>query len=159
MSKMRFGLFLVTACLVAGSVSAYATNDPVCLKAARDKRMNCIRDCIDQGSEDAAVCRNIDPACATKCRDDRAVCVAPFIAVLDGCLDDCHTKVVADKALCPPPGDPARDACIDAAQVAAFQCRDTCRENQAVRDGLKGCCKVFRACLRLCPPPPPPPAS
>ena len=138
--------------LVGGAALAHASVDPACILQARADAKECRTGCGDQLRIDKDACRNVDHACGEACRAGRARCVEPFEEILQTCIDQCQSDLAAAKALCPPEGDPARDACVDAAQVIAFQCRDTCRENQTVRDSIKNCLAAFRACMRACPP-------
>ncbi len=139
-------LALVTIGLTLGVAAAQSTVD--CRLQAKTDYKNCKTDCRESFQADKDGCRNCDHTFAEGCRASRAVCVAPFEDQLEACLGVCRTDLDAAKALCTP-GD---DACIDAAQVAAFICRDTCRENQAVRDGIKNCRTIFRGCMQQCPP-------
>ena len=132
-----------------GAVSA----DPGFILGARDLFKACKADCRDQYHESKDLCLNVDPACGDACRTGRATCAAPYLATLETCVDACRAQLQEDKGACPPRDDPARDACIDAAQVKAFMCRDTCREDETVREGIRTCRKALRACLRACPAP------
>lgn len=148
-TRMLIGMAAVW--LLGAAVAGAA--DVQCIGDAKVEAKECRRACATQFREAKDLCRNIDPVCGNACRDERVVCAAPFQAILTGCLEACAQEARRDKAACPPSGDPARDACIDAAQVASFVCRDTCRENQTVRDGLSACRLAFRVCLDACPPP------
>src|SRR5262245_12074648 len=123
---MRLVTFLLAASLLAPTAGAMAAGvDRQCVLDAVEKRNDCIDDCRDKFREQRFLCRNIDPACGNACRIGRATCMAPFLATLDACLDGCRSDLQDAKALCPTDPGPERDACIDAAQVVAFQCRDT----------------------------------
>jgi hypothetical protein len=143
---------IIATVLVAGSAGiAAAASDPVCLAEARANAKACRTACAETFQTDRDACRNVDHDCAEACRAGRARCTEPFDAIVEACLGDCRTALQAAKAACPAAPDPTRDACLDAAQLQAFTCRDTCRENQSVRDGIRNCRASFRACMRRCP--------
>jgi hypothetical protein len=154
------GLVLAAALVAAGALPAAASVDPQCILDAQARRKACHAECRNDYFEAKDLCRNVDPVCGANCRQQRTDCLAPLLASLDACLDDCQADLETAKGLCPPPGDPGRDACIDAAQVAAFICRDDCRErwraDPVVQLGRQFCREQFRACMRGCPPPPAP---
>lgn len=151
---------LAIAVLVLTSVAARAVvpPDPQCILRAQSARKGCKVECNDNYFTDVALCRNVDPACFDRCRQQRTDCLAPLLASLNACTDHCNDQLQMDKDQCPPPGDPNRDACVDAAQVKAFVCRDDCREqwraDPNVQTGLHFCRNQFRRCVQVCPPPP-----
>ena len=136
---------------MGAAVARAATPNPACVLQGRADLLRCRSDCIGTFRETKDGCRNVDSACADACRAGRATCVSPVYKAFDACLAVCHDALAAAKAQCPPNGDPARDACVDAAQVAAFQCRDACRENLD-RATLKTCSSAFHVCYKACPP-------
>jgi hypothetical protein len=152
MRTQRRGILVGAAVVLLAAGAARATSSS-CVLDARDEAKDCRKQCATTFRDARDICRNVDPVCGNACRDARIACGEPFRVILDGCLDGCAEELKRDKAACPADGDPTRDACLDAAQVAAFVCRDTCRENQTVRDGLSACRQQFRDCLAACPPP------
>jgi hypothetical protein len=149
---MRTVRTAIVIALVAGTATfAAAAADPVCLAAARDDAKTCRKACVETFQTDKDACRSVDHACAEACRAGRARCNEPFEEIVEACLGGCRTALEAAKAACPAPPGPERDACIDAAQLQAFTCRDGCRENQTVRDGVRNCRAAFRACMWHCP--------
>ena len=155
---MRFvRISLLTALFCLGlTVSARALDpNPACVAGARDDYILCKAACRETFQVDKDSCRNVDHDCADACRAGREACVSGPLGTLQTCKDGCNGTLDAAKAQCHTdfPDDPVGlDGCIDNAQVAAFQCKDTCREG--VRDELHLCSKTFRACIRACPPAP-----
>jgi len=154
MQKRRVSVLVTAACVLVSASVARASFNASCTQQVRDQQTQCRNDCRDAAQEGRDLCRNIDPSCGNACRAGRASCVAPYLVILQACLDDCSAQLAAAKAKCPPFGDPGRDACVDAAQVTAFMCRDACQEDPTVRAGIATCRKANRACLKACPPPP-----
>ena len=111
----------------------------MCVREAREIQTECRAACRDDFLTDKDLCRNIDPACGDACRTAYASCTAPFTEILTNCKDTCRTAYLSERDGCPIAGDPTRDACVDEAQIRAFSCRDTCRENRNVRDGRRAC--------------------
>lgn len=152
-SRLAFlGAAVLLALTLPQPARAHGGADPQCIHQANADYNACKDVCKDTHKEQKALCRHLDPACVQACRDQRATCSGPFLDILEGCVDGCNAEFENDKAACPPVGDPARDACIDAAQLERFSCRDTCHENPTVRDGLKGCRRAFRDCIKTCHP-------
>jgi hypothetical protein len=158
----RVVLTLTLLGLVAQGARAQTTTAECRLQAKGDY-VACKADCKEafQAAKDA--CRNCDHSFAEGCRTSRALCEAPFDDILDACIDLCKTTLQGDKVDCQTAHDDCvtnggttcdadLDTCVDAAQVKAFVCRDTCRENQTVRDGINACRETFRGCMRSCPP-------
>lgn len=149
----------VGALLIAAGLTSAAWADSSSLSQCKDDAKQENKACRDACQEAYQVskdmCRNISHDCAETCRAARSTCVTPPLDALDACKQGCETQFDADKEPCKllDKGSAERDACVDAAQVKAFQCRDTCRENLD-HAALKQCYKQFRACLTACPPPP-----
>ena len=141
-------LMSLAAVALTAAVASAQTTTSECRLEAKTEYNTCKAGCREAFQADKDDCRNCDHQFAEGCRAARAVCVDPFEEILEGCLDVCRADLAAAKALCAE-GD---DACIDAAQVAAFICRDPCREDPVVRDGIKNCRVIFRGCMQLCPP-------
>jgi hypothetical protein len=168
------GLVLWAAALLLFTVGAAgdASADRACKDAAKAEYRDCKNDCKIELRLEKDLCRNIDPACGLECRVERAGCIEPFEDALDACTDVCRTDRVDAKADCQLITDPIlRDQCIDAAQIAAFICKDNCREDTVVDDpntpevdpvhwraGVRACRQAAHACFRACPPPPLPPS-
>jgi hypothetical protein len=161
--KTRILLGLTVLAFAGGTARAQV--DPTCRLQAKTDYANCKADCREtfQAAKDS--CRNCDHSFAEGCRASRAICEDPFQQTLETCTDGCRTTLDGDKADCTTAyndcinngGDPTqcaadRDTCVDAAQVKAFICRDTCREDATVRAGIKACAETFRGCMRQCPP-------
>ncbi|MGH7894000.1 MAG: hypothetical protein ACREQL_04980 [Candidatus Binatia bacterium] len=150
MSK-RIVLAFAIVSLSFGLASAQTTTAE-CRIQAKNDYLVCKLGCREANQSDKDNCRNCEHTFAEGCRASRAICVDPFEEILEGCLEVCRADLATAKGLCVP-GDPlAYDACIDAAQLAAFSCRDLCREDTVVRDGIKNCRLIFRGCMHLCPP-------
>ena len=161
---------LLAATMVLGSVGP-AHADPACVLEARATALACVAQCRDDLRSARFACRGVDASCGRACLAGRQVCTdaaedilqsgqVPGGGVLANCSGGtagCRAALQAAKAICGAPcnGNAVCDACVDAAQVTAFVCRDTCRENLD-RDALKQCRITFRACIRACPPPPAP---
>ena len=158
----RVVLTLALLGLVAHGARAQ-TSTAECRLQAKSDYVACKADCKEafQAAKDA--CRNCNHDFAEGCRASRAICEDPFQETLENCLDVCRGTLQGDKADCQTAHDQCvanggttcdadLDTCVDAAQVKAFVCRDTCREDQTVRDGIKACRATFRLCMRSCPP-------
>ncbi len=161
-ATMTLGLFLTIG--VGGAAA-----DSQCMQDAKSARTECKVTCDEDFVIARDLCRNIDPVCATGCRISRDDCRSAVFGALDRCVDGCRTQLTIDRAACPKRGR-SRDACLDRAQVRAFVCRDDCREELEVKQGLGACRDEFRACMAGCvvsepaptadpTEPPPPPAT
>ena len=148
-------LSLTAALTVVGAFGEASADQKMCVREAREMQTECRAACRDDFLTDKDLCRNIDPACGDGCRAAYSSCTAPFIDILTSCKDGCRATYLAERDTCPVAGDPDRDACVDEAQVRAFSCRDTCRENRDVRDGRRACRRARTLCVRACPPPGP----
>jgi hypothetical protein len=139
--------------VIVSMASAAVPPDPQCILNAQTERKNCKLECQDQYFTDVALCRNVDPACASQCQQQRTTCLAPLVVSLNQCVDQCDQQLQTDKGNCA--GD---QNCIDAAQAKAFVCRDTCRDNWRadpnIQAGVHFCRNQFRRCIQACPPPP-----
>ena len=149
-----FGAALIATCISA-TARADSASTQQCKDDAKQEFQACKATCQESYQVAKDMCRNVSHDCAEGCRATRDTCVAPPLDALDACKQACQTQFEADKEPCTQleKGSAERDACIDAAQVKAFQCRDTCREN-ADHATLSQCYKQFRNCIRACPPPP-----
>jgi hypothetical protein len=156
---MKTKIFLCSLAIIFSGVLMFSssavavTSIPECVQDAKDERNLCVTKCQEDFRVDKDACRNVDHDCADACRDGFETCVGPFLDDLASCKAVCLTNLTAAKAACSSITDPVqRDFCIDGAQLAAFGCRDTCRED--VASSLKACRIGFRACIKACPPPP-----
>lgn len=170
------GLAVWAAALLLFTVGAAAdaSADRDCKNAAKAEYRECKNDCKTALRVEKDLCRNIDPACGLICRVERAGCIEPFEEALDACKDLCRQTRDQDKESCrqqhnDPNDADALDQCIDGVQIAAFICRDDCREDTVVDDpntpeveevhwraGVRACRKAAHECFRACPPPPEP---
>jgi hypothetical protein len=132
--------------------------DPAAFRAckldAKDLMLRCVAGCREEFQLAKDTCLDRDHACVEACRAERTDCRAPILAVLDAALDVCATDRQAAIDTCRTlyaADTPERDACIDQAQLAAFVCRDTAREE--ARPGLRACREAFVDCAEACPPP------
>ena len=122
-----------------------------CVRDANDAFRDCRAYCQEEMQAAKDECRNIPHECAEACRTVRDACVDDAMDELDACLAPCNTDLLTNKELCRRLTDlAARDHCIDGAQIAAFVCRDECRESARVAVALKQCGKAFRICLKGC---------
>jgi len=152
MTTLRFGAVIV-AIGVLGLGTAYgASTKATCIAQARTAKQSCVKDCQTSFQDARIGCLNIDPTCAAACESTEATCTAPFLAILGPCLDTCDSQLQTAKQACPPLSDPTHADCIDQAQLAAFNCRDTCRDDPQVSPGLQECRQAYYACLKGCPP-------
>jgi hypothetical protein len=147
---------VLAAILIAQPASAAEMNRP-CVRDARHEFKICRTECREEFLADKDMCRNIDHDCADLCRADLGECLdgpdGPLTR-LEACRMVCLDTLDAAKESCRDrfaKGTPERDQCIDAAQIAAFVCRDTCREG--VSADLRACRVAFRTCILGCPPP------
>jgi hypothetical protein len=155
--KVKFFLcslaIILTGACVLTSLAVAVTPNPECVQDAKEERNLCIVKCQEEFRVDKDACRDVDHDCADACREGFETCVEPFLTILTTCKAVCLTNLTTAKAACSSITDPVqRDFCIDGAQLAAFGCRDTCRED--VASSLKACRIGFRACIKACPPPP-----
>ena len=151
--KMPILATLATAFLLFAADHARAA-DP-CVLDAKNEAKECKATCLEdyQAAKDA--CLDRDHACVEACRADRYDCrqatgIDDAIAACNATLDGARAQCRADH----PAGSPERDHCIDQAQVVAFQCRDSAREQ--AKPALKACRKTFRLCAVGCAPNQPP---
>lgn len=145
---LTFGMWL------SANASFAVRSDRACASSARETRKACVLACQEEFQVETDACRNVDHECAENCRTTRRVCLDLPLSVLRTCIqaaNDARDAAIADCKTNHESGTTELDACIDAAQVAAFQARDTCREG-INRVALKACRQAHRACLRLCPP-------
>ena len=156
------GLGLLVAVMWIGGTAAVSHADPVCIAQSKATFKDCRQQCADNYKDDKFRCRDVDPACGNACLAGREVCLEPINDILDTCLEGCKATLVQtkqDNCHVPPacaPDDTACNDCVDAAQVDAFVCRDTCREDFRANhtDDVKLCHAAFRACAHACPPAP-----
>ena len=154
---------VVSLTLLAVAAPSRATASS-CRDDAKQTFKGCKEDAKEtfQSAKDA--CLNRDHDCVEACRADRYDCrqATGFDAAIDACNDQLADAKQACRDAHPGPNDfEARDGCIDQAQVVAFECRDTAREN--AKGPLKACRAAFVTCAKACPPsesgPPPDPAQ
>jgi hypothetical protein len=151
---------VIGAVVLTGAVAGAIMRDPQCVHDANQTKKDCVATCQENFSVARDLCRNVNHECADACRAGRKACVDPIRQVLTDCLGGCQATLDQAKADCRadpnnPPGSTSLDTCIDNAQIAAFTCRDNCRESfntQANRDALKNCRRIFHACITTCPP-------
>jgi hypothetical protein len=169
---MKTKIFLCSLAIIFSGVLMFSSSavarmacDPDCVAKAKTVFQNCTADCTADCKEAFQVakdsCRKVDHECAENCRekydgdgDSQIVgCVTPFLEDRAAELAVCQATLEEAKAFCrslnPQPG-PARDTCIDIAQVSAFLCRDTVREE--FQPDLARCRAAFKACIKTCPP-------
>jgi hypothetical protein len=147
--------------MFSSSAVARMACDPDCLAKAKTDFQHCTADCKDAFQVAKDSCRKVDHECAEKCReaydgdgDSQIVgCVTPILENRATKLAVCQATLEEAKAMCrslnQDPGQD-RDACIDIAQVSAFLCRDTVREE--FQPDLARCRAAFKACIKTCPP-------
>ena len=135
-----------------------ASADSECVRDAKATRGECRAACDEDFVIARDLCRNIDPECAAGCRVALAECRAPIVTALEQCVDACRDQLNADRATCPKRGR-GRDFCIDRANIRAFLCRDECRDELQVHQGLKACRHSFDACMQGCGEPTPAPPA
>ncbi|HLY37970.1 MAG TPA: hypothetical protein VKU61_08040 [Candidatus Binatia bacterium] len=162
------------AALLAGDASS-ARADAACFHDARANFASCVSQCRSDFVAAKLTCRNVDPACGAACLAGRAQCrdnvdeilqtgQVPGGGTLANCsggTDQCKATLQAAKQACGAPcqaSDTQCNECVDNAQVAAFECRDACRDswrtNPTVIAMLASCQSAFRACIANCPPAP-----
>ncbi|HVO22675.1 MAG TPA: hypothetical protein VMW56_03500 [Candidatus Margulisiibacteriota bacterium] len=146
---------LLVATWISGPAHADNSSTQQCKDDGKQEFQACRAACQEAYQVSKDMCRNVSHDCAEGCRASRDSCVAGPLAALDACKQGCATQFEADKEPCTQleKRSAERDACVDAAQVKAFQCRDTCREN-VDHTALQQCYKQFRSCIKACPPPP-----
>jgi hypothetical protein len=120
-----------------------------CVADAAAEHKECKADCKEdyQAAKDACLDRDHD--CVEVCRAHRSECREA--TGIDAAISACNATLYDARKTCRDTyaaGTPERDACIDQAQVVAFVCRDTAREQ--AKPLLKQCRKDFRACARTC---------
>ncbi len=145
---MRALIAMTLGCLLLLGVGRAAA-DYDCVQDAKDLRGQCRMECDDDFVISRDLCRNIDPECAAGCRTELAACRAPIVTALEQCVDSCRDQVNAARAACPKRGR-GRDFCMDRANIHAFLCRDECRDDLQVHEGLKACRQGFNGCMRGC---------
>jgi len=145
------GALLVASCLTPGA----RADVKQCKNDGKQEYQACRDACQENFQVSKDMCRNISHDCAETCRATRETCESGPSAALDACKQVCETQLDADKQPCTQlaKGSAERDACVDAAQVAAFQCRDLCRENSD-HAAIQQCYQQARDCIKACPPPP-----
>src|SRR5213593_100772 len=138
-------------------VNGAVVNDPQCVGQAAHELHVCKQTCREQFQTSKDLCRNIDHDCGETCRAGLDACLdgpdGP-LTQFEACRLVCSDTLAAAVQDCRDRNDagtPERDQCIDGAQVAAFVCRDNCRE--AARSGIVHCRVALRACIVACPPP------
>jgi len=144
----------MAASLMSAAAAWGVQSNPQCVKDARITKKDCVATCVDQFKVAKDSCLNVNHDCADACRAGRKTCFDQPLSALQTCTSGCNSTLDGAKADCRSKwaeGTPERDKCIDDAQVAAFQCRDTCREGLD-RATLRLCRQTFHSCMRACPP-------
>ncbi|MFN8542747.1 MAG: hypothetical protein U0807_00835 [Candidatus Binatia bacterium] len=152
---IRRTITTVLAALLLAAPAAQAGPVGACITAAKDLYVECTGGCKEGFQVAKDDCLNRDHACVEACRSERADCREA--SGIDADLAVCAAQLETAKANCRTlyPSDPVlRDACIDNAQVDAFVCRDTVRENNHAE--IKACRQAFKTCAGLCGPAVPP---
>jgi hypothetical protein len=157
---MKRHALTLTVLLVLGTAAAMAgtTSPRACILQAREELQSCSAECINDFRNERFTCRNVEPGCGRECLGRREGCIETASEPLLECLGVCRSTLIDAKAACVTScnGDPScLDPCIDAAQVDAFTCRDTCREEFRLSGGptaIEVCRATFRECVRSCPP-------
>ena len=148
---------LLGALFIASSLAPAARANDIkqCKDDGKQEYKACRDTCQENFQISKDMCRNISHDCAETCRATRESCESGPSAALDACKQGCDTQLDADKQPCKQleKGSAERDTCVDAAQVKAFQCRDTCRENSD-HAAIQQCYQQARDCIKACPPPP-----
>jgi hypothetical protein len=166
MRMTAVGLGLAAALvLAAGPTRAGATS--ACLQDAKSTYVDCKSQCSDDYNDAKGVCRGVSPGCFLACVDGRKECTDAVRQPLTDCLNGCESTLDAARAQCkaqtgcggsanPCTSNAAFIECMNAPQLAAFTCRDTCRDNFRLdpnaRAALKACSAGFKACVKSCPP-------
>jgi hypothetical protein len=143
----RFALAVAATLLVLPAAPSLAANP--CVKDAAAEHRDCKADCKEDLQVAKDACLDRDHECVEVCRAKRSEC--RDATGIDAALAACNASLYDARKTCRethPAGSPERDACVDQAQVVAFACRDTAREN--AKDALKVCRKEFRTCARAC---------
>jgi len=159
---MKRHALVLSILLLAASAAALAETTSVrsCIAEARDELQSCSIECINDFRNERFNCRNVEPGCGRECLGRREGCIETATEPLVVCAGVCREALIDAKAACGTScnGDPScLDPCIDAAQVAAFVCRDDCREEFRLSGGLaaiEACRTTYRECVRSCPPAP-----
>jgi hypothetical protein len=151
-----FTLGVAMAGLLAASHAKAVETDPQCVASEANEMAFCKAVCQANFKTAKDLCRNIDHDCAETCRAGLEGCLdgpngplTQLDACRIGCADDLESAVTNCRNTTTI-GTPERDQCVDAAQVLAFQCRDTCREGVAT--GLRQCRDLLKGCIQACPP-------
>jgi len=143
----------MAATLGLGLTAAPAWPD-ACLEEASENARECRAVCKEAFQLAKDTCSNRDHLCVEGCRADRDMCRQPHVDELNAAVAACNQTLSDAKDVCRathPDGSTALDTCIDQAQVVAFQCRDSAREQ--VKPDLKLCRVAFKDCVRTnCPP-------
>jgi len=143
---------LGTSLALSVALGAAAAWGSPCIQDAKGEYRDCKASCVEDFQVAKDACLNRDHQCVERCRAERGLCregtgidqaFAACDATLDAAKQDCRDKF--------PAGSEDRDNCIDQAQVVAFQCRDSAREQFG--PALKQCRRDFRVCARACGPP------
>ncbi|TMA59337.1 MAG: hypothetical protein E6J75_03450 [Deltaproteobacteria bacterium] len=147
-SVRSFGT-LVTLFAALGARAAWASP---CTQDARGEFKDCKAGCVEDYQVAKDACLDRDHQCVELCRAKREDCREA--TGIDQAFAACEATLESAKQNCRdqhPAGSDDRDRCIDQAQVVAFQCRDTAREQFG--PALKQCRRDFRVCARGCGPP------
>jgi len=171
MRSILMGLVMAGGLVLSPGIGR-AVVDPQCILQARDDFLTCKGECRTTFRDDKFRCRNVDPTCGNACLAGRERCLEPYLQVLTDCLDGCKATLQQGKQDCATQcnctlgssctsnccndGNECYNTCLDPKQVAAFVCRDNCRESfhndEALQENIKNCRASFRACVAACPP-------
>ena len=171
MRRILMGVLMAGGFVLSPGIGR-ATVDPQCILQARDDFVSCKAECRQTFRDDKFRCRNVDPTCGNACLGGRERCLEPYLQVLTDCVDGCKADLQQGKQTCAGncgcnlgpncqsnccgDGNTCYNNCLDPYQVAAFVCRDNCRESfhndATLQENIKNCRASFRACVALCGP-------
>jgi hypothetical protein len=166
MRKLAAGLTLGTMVALAGA--AWATSGgSACIADARNGFKDCTAQCKSDFVDAKGLCKGVSPGCYAACVDGRSECVDSATQPLTDCLAGCATDLAAARtgckatAGCGGPSNPCNQdagfiACMNGPQLAAFTCRDGCRDtfklDTQAQATLHSCQRGFTTCVHSCPP-------
>jgi hypothetical protein len=138
-----------------------------CAIDAKATYADCKSQCKSDFDDARGLCRGVSPGCFNACLDGRSACVDAARQPLTDCLAGCDSTLSQDRQTCkgncscggnsnPCNTNACFIACMNPPQLAAFTCRDACRDNfrldTAAQLALKACANGFKTCVRSCPP-------
>ena len=150
----RIALAAVTgvlcAALVADTASAFTRLEAICVKGARARAKNSIRDCrnaaADKLATDLQACLNDTTGCVGQCLTDQAACQALQKPTSDACRAGCKADNAANTNTCGDAADPIK--CVADAQFTLFTCNQGCAAQ--IQPALIDCNGTFNDCLQGC---------